>query len=61
VETEKSPKELQENTTKQMKEFYKTIQDLKMERETNKKSPRETTLKIKNLGKRPASPIEYKV
>ena len=43
----------------------KTIQDLKMEIETIKKSQRETTLKLENLGKRSgvideASPTEYK-
>jgi prefoldin subunit 5 len=43
---------LQENTTKQVKELNKTIQNLKMEIETIKKSQRETTLEIKNLGKR---------
>ena len=51
-ETQKSLKELQENTTKQRKELNKTIQDLKMEIETIKKSQRETTLEIENLGKR---------
>jgi phosphoenolpyruvate synthase/pyruvate phosphate dikinase len=51
-ETQKSLKELQENTTKQMKEMNKTIQDLKMEIETIKKSQRETTLALENLGKR---------
>ena len=51
-ETQKSLKELQENTTKQVKELNKTIQDLKMEIETIKKSQRETTLEIENLGKR---------
>ena len=35
-----------------MKELNKTIQDLKMEVETIKKSQRETTLEIENLGKR---------
>jgi predicted nucleic acid-binding Zn-ribbon protein len=35
-----------------VKEFKKTIQDLKMELETIKKSQRETTLWIENLGKR---------
>jgi prefoldin subunit 5 len=35
-----------------VKEVNKTIQDLKMEIETIKKSQRETTLEIKNLGKR---------
>jgi esterase/lipase len=51
-ETQKSLKELQENTTKQVKELNKTIRDLKMEIETVKKSQRETTLEIENLGKR---------
>jgi hypothetical protein len=37
-ETKKSLKELQENTIKQVKEMNKTIQDLKMEIETIKKS-----------------------
>jgi DNA-binding Lrp family transcriptional regulator len=49
---QKSLKELHENTTKQVKELNKTIQDLKMEIETIKKSQRETTLDIENLGKR---------
>jgi archaellum component FlaC len=44
--------EIQENTTKQVKELNKTIQDLKMEIETIEKSQRETTLEIGNLGKR---------
>jgi predicted nucleic acid-binding Zn-ribbon protein len=35
-----------------MKELNKTIQDLKMEIETIKKSQRETTLELENLGKR---------
>jgi predicted nucleic acid-binding Zn-ribbon protein len=35
-----------------VKELNKTIQDLKMEIETIKKSQRETTLEIGNLGKR---------
>ena len=35
-----------------MKELNKTIQDLKMEVETIKKSQRETTLGIGNLGKK---------
>jgi hypothetical protein len=49
---QKSLKELQENTTKQVKELNKTIQDLKMEIETIKKSQRETTLEVENLGNR---------
>ena len=48
-ETQKSLKELQENTIKQAN---KTIQDLKMEIETIKKSQRETTLELEILGKR---------
>ena len=51
-ETQKSLKELQENTTKQVKELNKTIQYLKTEIETIKKSQKETTLGIENLGKR---------
>jgi chromosome segregation ATPase len=47
-----SLKEIQENTTKHVKELSKTIQDLKMEIETIKKSQRETTLDIGNLGNR---------
>jgi prefoldin subunit 5 len=35
-----------------VKERNKTIQDLKMELETIKKSQRETTLELENLGKR---------
>jgi prefoldin subunit 5 len=35
-----------------VKELNKTIQDLKMEIETIRKSQRETTLEIENLGKR---------
>ena len=50
-ETQKSPKELQENTIKPVKEMNKTIQDLKMELETIKKSQRETTLELENIGK----------
>ena len=45
-ETYKSLKEIQENTIKQMKELNKTMQDLKMEIETLKKTQRETTLEI---------------
>jgi predicted nucleic acid-binding Zn-ribbon protein len=50
--TQKPLKDLQENTTKQVKELNKTIHNLKMEIETIKKSQRETTLEIENLGKR---------
>ena len=48
--THKSFKELQESTIKQVKEINKTIQDLKTEIETIKKSQRETTLELENLG-----------
>ena len=51
-ETLKSLKELKENTTKQVKELNKTTKDLKIEVETIKKSQRETTLEIENLGKK---------
>jgi hypothetical protein len=51
-ETQNSLRELQENTTKQVMELNKTIQDLKMEVETIKKTQRETTLEIENLGKK---------
>ena len=51
-ETQKFFEELQENATKQVMELNKTIQDLKIEIETIKKSQRETTLEIENLGKR---------
>jgi chromosome segregation ATPase len=50
-ETQKSLKELQENTIKKVKEMNKTIQDLKMDIDTIKKSQRETTLELENLGK----------
>ena len=52
MDTNNSLKEIQENTTKHVKELSKTIQDLKMEIETIKKSQRETTLEIENLGKK---------
>ena len=45
-ETQKSLRDLQENTTKQVMELNKTIQNLKMEGETIKKSQREITVKI---------------
>jgi chromosome segregation ATPase len=50
-ETQKSLKELQENTTKEAKEMSKTIQDIKMEIETIKKSQtgeRKPRKKIRN-------------
>jgi hypothetical protein len=52
LETQKSLKELQENTTKWVMELNETIQDLKMEVETIKKTQRETTLEKKILGKK---------
>ena len=51
-ESQKSFKELQENTIKQVKKMTKTIQDVKTEQETIKKSQRETILELENLGKR---------
>ena len=51
-ETQKFFKELQENTIKQAKKMKKKIQDLKMKIETIKKSQRETTVDLENLGKR---------
>jgi chromosome segregation ATPase len=51
-EAQKSLKELQENTTKQVMELNITIQDLKMEVETKKKTQRETTLEIEILEKK---------
>ena len=50
-ETQKSLKELRENMIKKVME-WKTIQDLKMKVETIKKSQRETTLELGNLGER---------
>ena len=51
-ETQKSLKELQEKKSRQVKEMNKTIQDLRMELETIKKSQRGTTLEIENIRKR---------
>ena len=51
-ETQKCLRELQKNNTKQEMELNKTIQDLKMEIETIKKTQRETTLEIETLGKK---------
>ena len=50
-ETQKSLKELQENTTKQVMELNKTIQALKREVDTIKKTQSEATLEIETLGK----------
>jgi hypothetical protein len=52
VEAQKSLKDLQENKTKQMMEVNKTIQDLKWEVDTIKKTQSESTLEIENLGKK---------
>jgi cell division protein FtsL len=46
---------LQENTTKEVMELNKTIQDLKREVETIKNTQRETTLEIETLGKKPGT------
>ena len=51
-ETQKSLKELHENTNKQLKELSKTIQDLNTEVKTTKKSQKEATLDIENHGKK---------
>ena len=60
-ETQKSLKELEANTIKQAKGRNKTIQDLKMEVKTIKKSQRETTQELENLGEEIwRSPTEYK-
>jgi chromosome segregation ATPase len=48
----KTLKELQKKTTKQVMELNKTIQNLKMEVETIKKTHRETTLEIEILRKK---------
>jgi hypothetical protein len=54
-ETQKCPRELQENSTKQEMEVNKTMQNLKREIETMKKTQRETTLEIETLGKKSGS------
>ena len=56
-EINNSFKEITENTSNQVKELKKTIQDLKMEVETINKSQRETTLEIGNLGKKSGAKI----
>jgi hypothetical protein len=50
--TNKSIREIQENTIKQVKEMNKTVQDLKIEIEAIKKSQMEAILEMENLGKR---------
>jgi hypothetical protein len=52
VEAQKSLKELQENTTKEEMELNKTIQDLKREVDTIKKTQSEAMLEIESLGKK---------
>jgi chromosome segregation ATPase len=51
-ETQKCLRALQENTTQKVMEMNKSIQDLKIEVETIKKTKRETTLEIETLGKK---------
>jgi flagellar biosynthesis/type III secretory pathway protein FliH len=51
-EAQKSLKELQKNTTKQVMKWNKTIQDLKREVDTIKKTHNEATLEIETLGKK---------
>ena len=51
-EAQKSLKKLQEKTTKQVMELNKTIQDLKREEDTIKKTRSEATLEIETLGKK---------
>ena len=46
---------MQENTTKQVMELNKTIQDIKMEVDTIKKTQSEATLEIETLGKKPGT------
>jgi Flp pilus assembly secretin CpaC len=58
-ETQKSLKESQENIMKHMIELNKTIQDLKVEVETIKKTQRETTQELETLGKKSGT-TEYK-
>ena len=48
----KNLKELKENTTKQVMELNKTIQDLKSEVDTIKKTQSKATLEIEYLGKK---------
>jgi gas vesicle protein len=61
-ETKNCLRELQENITKQELELNKSIQDLKREIKTIKKTQREITLEIETLGKKSirASATAYK-
>ena len=47
-----SLREIEENTSKQVKELNKVIHDLKVEVETIKKTQMEANLEVENLGKR---------
>jgi predicted nucleic acid-binding Zn-ribbon protein len=51
-ETQKGLREFQENNTKKEMELNKTIQELKREIETIKKTQRQTNLEIETLGKK---------
>jgi predicted nucleic acid-binding Zn-ribbon protein len=51
-ETNKSLKETQGNTIKQVKKLKKAVRELKMEVETLKESQMDTTLEFENVGKR---------
>jgi hypothetical protein len=51
-ETNKTLKEIQENTIKQVKELNKAVQDLKVEIETINRIQMEANLEMENLGKR---------
>ena len=56
-EINKSLKEIQENTCKQMKEINKTVQDLKMKIKVIKKAQTQGILEKENLGKRTETAI----
>ena len=51
-EMNRSFKDIKENTTKQIKEMNKTVQDLKMKIEAIKKTQTKEILEMENLGKR---------
>lgn len=62
-EMNKSPKEIQENTSKQQKEMNKTVQQLNVEIESTKKTQIEESIEIQELEQVPqrqASLTEYK-
>jgi hypothetical protein len=48
----KSLKEIQEHTIKQVREMNRILQDLKMEIESIRRTQREATMEMENLGKR---------